>query len=132
MYTTDMDPVDQRSVTSAFLVWASGDDLGDTLKKVEESAKKHGATAIVALRISATDGTYYVPAESFIGEGTTQRDMRSPGYEVQHPSWTAYGTAVKRVGDPDPPPPEVDFAWDPSKLLTEEALAGLRLRYGMK
>ncbi|KAB1149234.1 hypothetical protein F7R91_05605 [Streptomyces luteolifulvus] len=103
MYTTDRLPTDDdRPVVSAFLVWACGEDLEKTLKDLEGKAKRGGGTAVIGLRITAVDGTYYVPGEPFIGGGTTQRGVGSRGYTAGGTNWTVYGTAVRREGEKDP------------------------------
>ena len=103
MYTTEEVPGEARPIVNAALVWACGDDLKSTLAELEKEAELRGATAIVGLRMAPADGSYYVPAETFIGGGTTQRDMGSHGYTVESKSWTVYGTAIRCKGDPQPP-----------------------------
>lgn len=130
LYTVDVDPIDHRTITLAFLVWASGERLDNALADLEAKATKGGATAVLGLRMSTTDGTYYIPAETFIGGGTTQRDMGSPGSTVERRLWTIYGTAVKRLGDPDQPPTPLEHVWNPdyARQLTEEAMEKIRRR----
>jgi hypothetical protein len=116
MYTTEEAPGEVRPIVHAFLVWVCDSDLESALTELERKAKLRGATAIVGLRITSTDGSYYVPAETFIGGGTTQKDMGSHGYRVESKSWTVYGTGIRRKGDPAPPlfPPGVGAmsGWD--------------------
>lgn len=102
MYTTDTPATGDRPVVTAFLVWAERDNLEQALKTLEERAARGGATAIVGLRITGVDGTFYVPGETFIGGGTTQRDMGSQGCTVNRKIWVVYGTAIRRQGEKDP------------------------------
>lgn len=102
MYTTDTPLVDGRPIVAAFLVWAGRGNLAEALKALEGKAERGGGTAIVGLRISGADGTYHVPGETFVGGGTTQRDMSSPGHTVERKIWVVYGTAIRRQGDDDP------------------------------